>query len=79
MSEPESDEENLTTTAHVLRSLDVILFEIGHIDNVLGDGPRAHLNDAFLRDVRRRLSRLHRGADDLMSLLSEVRLELGTN
>jgi len=67
-----------STTAKVLHSLDAIVFEVQRIDDVIGAARRAELNEG-LRDVRRRVLLLRTGAEDLLTLLSEVRLELGVN
>jgi hypothetical protein len=69
----------VTTTAAVLQSLDVILFELTKIESALDSAPSDAIDQAARHDVRCRVTALFDGADQLMTLLAETRLESRAN
>jgi hypothetical protein len=66
-----------SATAALVQSLDVILFEVAKMENVVRDADS--LRDADRRVLRQRISRLFSEADGLMHWLTEQRLESSPN
>ena len=75
----DDDDEDLSTAARVLRSLDVVLFELGQIDNVWLKAPRDVTNTSIIHEARRRTRELLDLADSYLQWVADTRLEPPTN
>jgi hypothetical protein len=65
--------------ATVVGSLETVLFEIGKMDRELVEANAAEVDASTLWEVRRRVAGLATEANDLMTWLSEARLETPIN
>lgn len=68
-----------STTAQLLRSLELILHEITTMEDALRDAPRGKVADGDRRRLRWEIQELRHRAQFLMNWLSEVRLETPTH
>jgi hypothetical protein len=71
------DEE--TPVAKVVRSLDMVLFEIGRIDDVWLEMPRDVMNTSIIHEGRRRARELLDLADSYLQWVADTRLEPPAN
>jgi hypothetical protein len=69
----------VSTAARILRSLDVVLFELGQIDSVWLDTPRDVTNTSMIHEARRRTRELLDLGDSYMQWVADTLLEPPTN
>lgn len=73
------DANDLSTPAKILRSLDVVPFELGRIDNLWLDVPRDVTNTSVIHEARRRTHELLNAANAYLQWVADTRLEPPTN
>ncbi len=73
------EEDDFTTAAKILRSLDVVLFEIVQIDNMWLDTPRDVTNTSIIHEARRRTNELREMTQAYLNWVADTRLEPPTN
>lgn len=64
------DDQQISTTAQLLASLDAILFEIGKMENAVRDASPKVVADSDRRALRLRLKKLFDQGNELMDWLS---------
>ena len=68
------DDDDASTAAKILRSLDVVLFEINRIESLWMDTPRDVTNTAILHEARRRTTLLFDEANKFFEWVTSTRL-----
>jgi hypothetical protein len=74
-----SDDDTPSTVANVLRSLDVVLFELTQIDQLWLGEPRDVINTSTIHEARRRTRLLIVAAESYLQWVADTRLHPPTN
>jgi hypothetical protein len=73
------NDDDVSTAATILQSLDVVLFELGRIDNLWLEMPRDVVNTSIIHEARRRTHELLEAANAYLQWVADTRLEPPTN